>query len=238
MMTEGRVLLIPGKADIERDAVAAAWERGGGTVVRLDRFWEPPTIDTAQVRVYGNDTFCLVLQQKLNLDLTTPSDDLIFAVPQTGLGRSLAKQTIGAAPTLTYPVFAKPMTPKLFRAGVYASSQELAAACEGLPAETEILVSEIVDFSAEARCFVLDGRVLDCAIYEGDADLEAAAAFAHEVAAAAVPGPRAYVLDVGLIRGRGWAVVEFNAAWGSGLNGCSADLVVPAIAAASGPGAA
>lgn len=31
--------------------------------------------------------------------------------------------------------------------------------------------------------------------------------------------PRAVALDVGVIPGRGWAVVEANAAWGSGLYG-------------------
>lgn len=236
MKTEGLILLIPEKADVERDSVAAAWERGGGTVLRLDRFWDPPAMDAERVRVYGNDTFCLVLQQKLDLDLIAPADELIFAVPEAGLRRWLARQAIGAAPTLTYPLFTKPLTPKLFRARLYASPEELAAECDGLPAETAILVSEVVEFSAEARCFVLDGLVLDCAVHEGDAARDEAAAFAREMAAT-VPGPRAYVLDVGWIAGRGWAIVEFNASWGAGLNGCNPELVLPAIEAASGPAA-
>jgi hypothetical protein len=235
MSIEGLTLLIPGKEDIERDAVAAAWERRGCTVIRLDRFWDPPAVNAHQVRVYGNDTFCLVLQQKLDLQLIAPPDDLIFSVPAAGTRRLLARQTLGAATTLSYPVFAKPMTPKLFRAGIYASAGELAAECEGLPAETAILLSEIVALTAEARCFVLEGRVLDCAVYEGDGDPEGAAAFAREMVEA-IAGPRSYVLDVGLVSGRGWAVIEFNAAWGAGLNGCDPDRVLPAIAAASGPG--
>lgn len=234
MNADGLTLLIPAKADVERDAVAAAWARRGGTVVRLDRFWEPPPLDAERVRLYGNDTFCLVLQQKLNLDLISPADDLILQVPASGTRRALTRQTIGAAPTLAYPVFAKPMTPKLFRARVYASPEELDAECAGLPAETAILLSEIVAFTAEARCFVLEGRVLDCAVYEGEGDLDAAVAFARALVAA-VSGPRAYVLDVGLISDRGWAVVEFNAAWGAGLNGCDPERVLSAIAAASGP---
>jgi hypothetical protein len=43
------------------------------------------------------------------------------------------------------------------------------------------------------------------------------------------------VVDVGFIDGRGWAVVEFNAAWGAGLNGCDPDKVLPAIVVASEP---
>jgi len=42
------------------------------------------------------------------------------------------------------------------------------------------------------------------------------------------------VIDVGLIANRGWGVIEFNAAWGAGLNGCDPEKVLPAILAASG----
>jgi hypothetical protein len=46
--------------------------------------------------------------------------------------------------------------------------------------------------------------------------------------------PRSVVVDVGFVADRGWAVIEFNAAWGAGLNGCNAAKVLPAILAASG----
>ena len=74
---KGLTLLIPDKSDVERDAVAAAWERAGGEVLRLGRFWEPPSLEAASVRVYGNDTFGLVLAQKLGLALISPADDLL-----------------------------------------------------------------------------------------------------------------------------------------------------------------
>ena len=35
-------------------------------------------------------------------------------------------------------------------------------------------VSEVVEFAAEARCFVLDGEIQDVALYEGDAPLDGA----------------------------------------------------------------
>ncbi len=57
MSTRGLVLVIPEKADPERDAVATAWEGTGGRVLRLGRFWDPPELDLQTVRVYGNDTF-------------------------------------------------------------------------------------------------------------------------------------------------------------------------------------
>jgi hypothetical protein len=71
MNLQERTLLIPEKADIERDAVATIWADAGGNVMRLGRFWDPPeSLIPSQVTLYGNDTFCLVLEQKLGLSLT------------------------------------------------------------------------------------------------------------------------------------------------------------------------
>lgn len=40
---------------------------------------------------------------------------------------------------------------------------------------------------------------------------------------------RAIVVDVGEIFGRGWAVIEANAAWGSGIYGCDPGRVLDVI---------
>lgn len=231
-MSQGLTLLIPEKFDEERAAVAAAWERDGGVVLPLSRFWQPPALDPERVRIYGSGAFCLVLQQILNLDLLSPPDDLILSVPAAQVKRSLGVHALSAIPALAYPIFVKPLLPKLFRAQVHDSSETLLAECAGLPPEIGVLVSEVVNFTAEARCFVLDGRVLDCSVYEGTASRADALAFAREVAER-LPDPCTYVLDVGWTTDRGWAVVEFNATWGAGLNGCDPNFVLPAIEAAT-----
>jgi hypothetical protein len=41
--------------------------------------------------------------------------------------------------------------------------------------------------------------------------------------------PPAFVLDVGTIAGRGWAVVEMNPVWCSSLLGCDLAAVLPAL---------
>lgn len=102
---------------------------------------------------------------------------------------------------------------------MYQSSAELAAECRGLPPETAVFVSEPVALSAEARTFVIEGRVLDVAVYEGKREASAEGTFVTALTHA-MALPRTVVVDVGLIDGRGGAVVEFNAAWGAGLNGC------------------
>ncbi len=47
--------------------------------------------------------------------------------------------------------------------------------------------------------------------------------------------PPAVVIDVGEIVGRGWAIVEANAAWASGLCGVDARAVLPVLRRACMP---
>jgi hypothetical protein len=229
MKTTGLNLLIPDKPDVERDALAKSFERCGGVVHRIGRFWDPPAFEPSTVRVYGADAFCLVLQQKLGLTLCSPSDDLLLQVPASFLNRQVTRQTLGEMLSGALPSFIKPITPKQFRGAVYESK---AVECRGLPPDTPVFVSEPVSFTAEARTFVLDGLVLDAALYEGKAETVDAAKFVQALTNS-MSLPRAVVVDVGFIDARGWGVIEFNAAWGAGLNGCDSDRVLPAIVVAS-----
>lgn len=235
MNTSGLHLLIPEKADPERDAVAAAFEAAGGSVIRLGRFWDPPQLSASSVRVYGNETFCLVLQEKLGLTLQSPADDLMTNVDSAFLHRRLGKARLGDTLGGTFPLFVKSLVPKQFPSRVYVSATDLTQAAAGLDLSAQLIVSEPVRFLAEARAFVLGSEALDVALYEGDAPLAGARAFLHRLLDA-VPLIQPVVVDVGLLSSGTWVLVEFNAAWGAGLNGCSASRVLPAIAAASGPG--
>lgn len=63
-----------------------------------------------------------------------------------------------------------------------------------------------------------------------ESELADATAFVQTVLADdRVPLPRATVLDIGVIAGRGWAVVEQNAAWGSGIYGCDPEQVLEVL---------
>jgi hypothetical protein len=233
MNTTGLNLVISDKADVERDTVARAFENHGGIVHRIGRFWDPPPFEPATVRVYGAVSFCLVLQQKLGLTLCSPGDELIFSVPGRFLNRRIARRTLAEIPAMSFPAFVKPVAPKLFRAAVYQAHEEITTECRGLSAETAVLVSEPVTFTAEVRAFVLDRAVLDAGVYEGTCEVAAAAEFVAALTES-ISLPRTVVIDVGFIEGRGWAVIEFNAAWGAGLNGCDAEKVLPAIVSGTG----
>ena len=234
MVFDGLTLVVPDKADIERDAVCQSWERRGGSALRIGRFWDPPTLDRSRVRVYGPDTFCLVLAQKLGLHLLSPDDSLLAGLDADLLKRDLREMSLAEAIGSCYPRFVKPVTPKAFRAAVYGSSVDLEIECRGLEPATRVLVSEPVGILAEARCFVLDASVATCAIYEGDANIGEATAFGTKVASV-VRLPITYVVDVALISQRGRAVLEFNSTWGAGLNGCDAEAVVECLLHATLP---
>lgn len=229
----GLTLVVPDKTDSERDSVAASWAAHGGHVLRLGRFWEPPPLEPNLVKLYGNDAFCLVIAQLLGLQLVSPPDDLLLRAPSTLVKRQVALATLASAGE-ALPAFIKPLTPKQFRAGSFANLPALAAETRGLPTDTPVIVSEIVDLLAEARTFVLDSAVRDCAIYAGSASASEAEAFAS-VAARDLDLPATCVLDVGFVPDRGWVLIEGNPAWGAGLNGCQAERVLPCIAEATRP---
>jgi ATP-grasp domain, R2K clade family 3 len=178
MNTTGLNLLIPDKPDVEHDAIANAFASSGGTVHRIARFWDPPHFEASTVRVYGAEAFCLVLQQKLGFELCSPSDELLLTVPARFLNRQIARRPLGEIPSVDFPAFIKPVIPKQFRGAVYHSGQAVAEECRGLPPETAVFVAEAVTFAGEVRAFVLDGVMLDAAVYEGRSDLIGAGEFA------------------------------------------------------------
>jgi hypothetical protein len=176
------ILLIPEKSDSERDLVADAWVKSGGQVQKIGRFWEPPIIEASRARIYGNDTFALVLAQKMALELVSPTDDLIFGVDQKYLKRRIWKVRLSQFEKIEYPIFIKPFVPKQFRAGIYNSAQELLKETKGLPFDSELLISEVIQFEAEARFFVHRNEILAGAVYEGEAELAAATEFVNQMA--------------------------------------------------------
>jgi hypothetical protein len=90
------------------------------------------------------------------------------------------------------------------------------------------LISSIVDFKAEARSFILNGAALNVSVYEGNGPLKDARAFINDFCQN-IKLPNTCVIDAGFINELGWVFIEANASWGAGLNGCSAELILPAI---------
>ncbi len=115
----GLTLVMPERGDVERDAVARAWRQAGGDVLKLGRFWQPPPLDPATARLYGNETFCRVLEQILGLRLLGPDDRALLHTPQPLLRRSITGAAVADAGALPYPCFIKSVVPKALAAGVF-----------------------------------------------------------------------------------------------------------------------
>ncbi len=219
-------------------AVAAGWE-----TERVHGWRVHDDLRGTDVVLYGEPLFAAVVADQLGLALLEPTFDWVAALPDPLRKRRVEFTTLAEARRLTEPSFVKPADDKCFRAGVFASGDELPVEAV-LPGSTPVLVAEPVEWEIEFRCFVLEGRVVAHSAYlrrgnlnraeDGswpatNEEVEVALAFAAEVLSD-VAVPPGVVLDVGVIEGRGWAVVEANAAWGSGIYGCDPSAMLPVIA--------
>lgn len=237
-------LIIPEKADAERQSVADAWRALGGRVREVGKFWIQLDLEPEErACVYGHEMFGLVMAQVNGWHLATVDDAAIAQVGIEWVKRKVDLVPIGDLPKLHFPIFVKPVQPKQFRAAVYPAWKELMAEIEGIDGEEMAIVSEVVEISAEARAFVLDGKVMDLALYVGSGDPQEARAFVEAFLAEglaesgqgenAIHLPRSFVVDVALSPDKDWIVLEFNSAWGAGLNGCDPQRIIPCIAAAT-----
>src|SRR5262245_42002840 len=118
-------LVVPEKRDEERAAVAAAWSALGGQVGPVGRFWDPPPLEAARTRLYGNETFCWVLAEKLALTLVSPPDDLLTQAPFELLRRRIRITSLRDASTFSFPMFVKSVVPKQFPSAVYRDASTL-----------------------------------------------------------------------------------------------------------------
>ncbi|VMW92783.1 Uncharacterised protein [Streptococcus pneumoniae] len=84
-----------------------------------------------------------------------------------------------------------------------------------------IWISEVVEFIAEWRCFVLDGRVLDVRPYTGDYHAQFDASVIDEAISCWKDAPIAYGLDIGVTRDGRTLVVEVNDGYALGNYGLS-----------------
>ncbi|WP_299682122.1 ATP-grasp domain-containing protein [uncultured Dokdonia sp.] len=227
---KNELLLIPDKADIERDAIANTWIHNGGEVLRVDKFWEHPTIDAKRVTIYGIDTFSLVLAQVIGVTLIEPKDEVISKISQKWIKRKIMTLPIATIEESLFPTFIKPVKPKTFTSQVYNTYTEFLKETKGIAPEEAIILSEILQIDVEVRAFILQNKILDLAFYEGSADLKDAKKFLHDfLSNHTVELPNTYVIDVGYNTKNGWFIIEFNASWGAGLNGCHPDKVISGI---------
>ena len=225
------------------DDSQALWKAAGSLGWRVERLttWRVPDHlrELPDPVLYGEALFGPTLAEELGLQLLNPPEDWLVRLPMPYKLRTISLTTLGEAKQNSSAAFVKPPNDKSFPAGVYTGSELPSEYPDDMP----VLVSEVVTWEKEFRCFILDRELRTYSVYsrhgelQRDADFvstptedEQVKAFLSELLAdSRVDLPRATVVDVGFIQGQGWACVEQNAAWGAGIYGCEPSAVLEVI---------
>jgi hypothetical protein len=237
------LILTPRQTEDTR-ALWKAAARLGWSTERLGAWRTPEHLRSLEEPVlYAEALFGPDLGAQLGLDLPTPPEDWLPMLPLEYTARSIRLTTLGEARTVEHAMFVKPPNDKTFPARVYAGGDLPADYDDGMP----VLVSDLVEWDAEFRCFILDRTLHTFSIYSRRGEVQRDCGFAstaEEDAAlqafvsrmlgdSRVELPRAAVLDVGTLSDGRWACVEQNAAWGAGIYGCDPGRVLDVLRAAS-----
>ncbi len=232
---------LPAAQSLEEAARDAGW-----SVHAYDEL--PSCVPDERIVYYGGADVAMEAAARFHLALLEPPLDLLARLPASLRLREVQYASLRDLRRLQRPAFIKPADPlnKCFDAGTYAGRAEIRVA-RGIDPATPILVAEPVEWLAEFRCFVRDSDVVASSPYlsfgrpiwhewgqggEKAQPSRDALAVCRRLLSAGVRLPPAFVVDVGLIEDRGWAVVEFNPAWCSGLLGAAPRPVLDVLACA------
>ena len=235
---------------LRKTAQELGWE-----TLRLDGpaipdWFEPPDDSIA---LFYTAPQAFEIAEQLSRVLLGCEPDWTPRLPTEFLQRAMRQTTLGEARALPGRSFVKHAISKAFPAGVYDAA-ELADVTSKLSPASLVHVGEPFEWTVEYRCFVVNRQVAAISPYrrhgsiiEDHADLlgatqtemDSARAYANSVLQSpAVDSPPAFVLDVGIIKDRGWAVIEFNECWASGIYACDPIRVLETLARACIPVAA
>lgn len=225
------------------DDSQALWKAAGALGWSTERLssWRVPEHmkHLSEPVLYGEALFGPELAEQLGLELLSPPEDWLVRLPKEFKSREIELTTIGQARRATEAAFVKPPNDKSFPAGVYRGADLPTE----YPDEMPVLVSGVVGWMSEFRCFILDRRLHTWSLYSRRGELQRDAGFASTaeedaqleafmarlLADARVDLPRATVVDVGALDDGTWACVEQNAAWGAGIYGCDPARVLDVL---------
>ncbi|MCP4377038.1 MAG: ATP-grasp domain-containing protein [bacterium] len=243
-MTTQPILILPPRYTEDSIALWRASIRADWDSERLSAWRIPDDIaqEQRELVLYGEPLFAAAVGEQLGIALLEPSFDWLASVPKDYRLRDIEFMTFAQTGSLSDARFVKPAADKTFPPKVYANASELP---QDIPPEAPVLVSEVVEWASEFRVFVLNNQPAAISPYGRHSQLamaddgswpfrdserqEAIAFLGRLLADPRVSIPPAVVVDIGVIAGRGWAVVEANAAWGSGVYGCCPDDVLPVV---------
>jgi hypothetical protein len=205
--------------------------------LRLDGWHLPDWVDANEpdVAIFATMPEAVSIAESLSKTLLACGADWLPQLPIAFRRRNVELTTLLKAQTKPPGSFIKSAITKHL-AGKHWTADELMREAQRLHPDLLVLVAEPVTFLVEYRCFIAGRNVAAISPYrrfeqlfdetrpsmnEPSEEIAAAEAFTLTVVRSPdIECPPAFVLDVGLIEGRGWAVVEANECWASGIYHC------------------
>jgi len=190
------------------------------------------------IAVYGEDIYAEIVAEQCNLTLTKPDDNWLSKISE-----EFTKRKISYGQLKDFVdeenIFIKCSDFKSFKAGVFDKVTHIKG-FDSLDLESTVFTSKVVEWQLEVRCFVLDKEIktyfsywrnnaFDTNPLSETEQKDLFAFFNKFMKQYAETLPKAVVLDFGIIKGKGWALIEANPAWCSGLYACDAEKALEVI---------
>ena len=190
------------------------------------------------IAVYGEDIYAEIVAEQCHLTLLKPTDDWLAHIDEDFTKRKIS---YGQLKNFTNQenIFIKCSDFKSFKAGVFQKVTDIKG-FDSLDQEITVFTSEVVEWDLEVRCFVFNKEIKTHSSYwrnnafdtnplSGTEQKEMFSFFDAFIQKYASTLPEAIVLDFGIIKGKGWALIEANPAWCSGLYACDAEKALEVI---------
>lgn len=212
------------------------------TSYELNRFnakWNvPEEFRDDVVAVYGEDIYAEIVSEQCHITLLKPTDDWLQHIDEAF---TLRKISYGKLKDFIQEknIFIKCSDFKTFKAGVYQKITDIKG-FDSLDFDITVFTSEVVEWELEVRCFVLNNEIktyssywrnntFDTNILSEKEQKDMFIFFESFIQKYSSTLPSAIVLDFGIIKGKGWALIEANPAWCSGLYACDAEKALEVI---------
>jgi len=238
MNTQKIIVLSPNFSDdsiiINQAAVDSEY-----TTMRFNGWNIPENYQNKVIAVYGEDLFTTIVAEQCELELLKPADDWLANIPVKYTLRNIIYDRFKNIKDVKNK-FIKPVDFKFFPAGVFTSVEEIQGYTT-IDKNIEVFVSDVVNWSIEVRCFIIDRKVQTWSTYIYNDNIEFKnTMLANEeremleflnrfISDKNIELPEAVVIDVGYIPEKGWALIEANPVWSSGVYACNPKRVLETI---------
>ncbi|MCS4302339.1 ATP-grasp domain-containing protein [Chryseobacterium sp. BIGb0232] len=206
---------------------------------RFNAKWNvPEEFRSDVIAVYGEDIYSEIVAEQCNLTLTKPKDNWLADISEEFTKRKI---TYGQLRDFLQEedIFIKCSDFKSFKAGVYHKLTDIKG-FDTVDLNSNVFTSEVVEWDLEVRCFVLNKEIKTYSSYWRNNSFDTNSLseteqkdmfgfFNNFMKQYSDTLPKAIVLDFGIIKGKGWALIEANPAWCSGLYACDAEKALEVV---------